>query len=137
VTLRPPGGVRISALTMLRHGLVPFALRHGPAAVKRLLWLKETYDVLETVVSRGAPHWHVHMMAVAPALQRRGVGTRLLASVLARADRERPRASVVSTTHLHRNVVYYRRAGFEVFEERTLLPPNGLPYSAWSMRRDA
>jgi hypothetical protein len=43
VTLRPPHGVHISLWTMLRRGLLPFAVAHGHVAVHRLLWLKRTY----------------------------------------------------------------------------------------------
>lgn len=135
VTLRPPGGVRISTLTMLRRGLLPFALRHGRSAVKRLLWLKDTYDALEVVAARGEPHMLVHMMAVAPDMQGQGIGTRLLESILHRALRDRPRMRVILTTHLPENVPFYRRAGFEVTGERELTPPAGTPYTVWSMAR--
>lgn len=122
---------------MLRYGLVPFALRHGRAAVKRLLWLKHTYDALEREAARGEPHLYVHMMAVEPALQGHGLGTRLLESVLTRGLREHPGTRFVLTTHLAQNVVFYRRAGFEVEDERVLNPPGGQPYTVWSMTRDA
>lgn len=135
VTLRPPGGIRISMLTMIRRGLLPFALRHGRSAVKRLLWLKATYDALEAEAAHGEPHLLVHMMAVRPELQGRGLGTRLLRTVLDRALSERPRTRVVLTTHLPENVVFYRRAGFDVTHERELTPPGSAPYTVWSMAR--
>ena len=37
VTLRPPAGIQISLWTMLRRGLLPFAIAHGGGAVRRLL----------------------------------------------------------------------------------------------------
>lgn len=135
VTLRPPGGIHVSMLSMLRRGLLPFALRHGRAAVQRLLWLKETYDALEADVARGEPHFLVHMMAVQPGRQGRGIGTRLLETVIDRALREQPRTRVILTTHQTRNVVFYRRAGFEVTDERELAPPGSAPYTVWSMAR--
>lgn len=134
VTLRPPGGIAIGALTMLRHGLLPFALRHGRHAVKRLLWLKHTYDALELHAARGAPHMHVHMMAVRPDLQGRGLGSRLLVAVLERGLQQHA-SQIVLTTHLPENVVFYRRAGFEVIDERTLQPPQSAAYKVWSMVR--
>lgn len=136
VTLRPPGGIDISTLAMLRHGLVPFALRHGRGAVRRLFWLRDTYDELEHEATGGAPHLYVHMMAVEPERQGRGVGTQLIADVLARGQREHPGVRFVLTTHLPQNVVFYRRAGFEVSSERMLSPPGGTPYTVWSMRRE-
>jgi ribosomal protein S18 acetylase RimI-like enzyme len=137
VTLRPPGGVHVSPLTMLRHGLLPFAFTHGRSAVRRLLWLKETYDALEAEAARGRPHWYVHMMAVRPDQQGRGLGSRLLERLLAEtADRATPTQTVL-TTNLVRNVAFYQRAGFEVVGERALEPPNGAPYTVWSMVRAA
>jgi len=135
VTLRPPSGIAISTLTMVRRGLVPFALKHGRAAVKRLFWLKDTYDRLEGEAARGEPHWHVHMMAVRPDLQGRGLGSALIREVLERALREAKRP-IVLTTHLPENVVFYRRVQLEVCGEQELRPPDDRPYTVWSMRRD-
>ena len=135
VTLRPPGGVPISTLTMLRHGLVPFAFAHGRAAVKRLLWLKKTYDALEAEAAQNRPHWYVHMMAVRPDQQGRGLGSRLLEHMLARtADAGTPLQCVL-TTHLRQNLVFYQRAGFELTGERKLEPPDASPYTVWAMVR--
>lgn len=135
VTLRPPGGVPISLLTMLRRGLLPFALAHGTSAVKRLLWLKDTYDAIEIETAEHAPHAHVHMMAVAKELQGKGLGSRLLRHVLRLHASPAQTQQTVLTTHLPQNVVFYRREGFEVAHERTLTPPQSHPYTVWSMRR--
>lgn len=135
VTLRPPRGIAISPLTMLRHGLIPFALAHGIGAVKRMLWLKETYDAVEQQTAQGRPHWYVHMMAVRPDLQGKGLGGRLLRHVLDDAARTEPDCPTVLGTHLPINVTYYQRAGFQVSDERTLTPPGSSPYTLWSMRK--
>jgi predicted N-acetyltransferase YhbS len=82
VTLRPPGGIPISVLTMLRRGLIPFGAAHGLGAVRRLFALKRVYDDLEEAMVAGAPHWLVHMMAITPAKQGRGLGSRLVGAVL-------------------------------------------------------
>jgi len=135
VTLRPPRGIHISLLTMLRRGLLPFAIAHGRAAVQRLLWLKKTYDALEAEAAAGDAHAYVHMMAVAPEYQGRGIGSRLLAEVLSAHASPSVVAQTVLTTHLERNVVFYRRHGFELSWQRTLEPPAGVPYTVWAMRR--
>jgi ribosomal protein S18 acetylase RimI-like enzyme len=136
VTVRPPSGVPISLATLVRHGLAPFAWSRGLRATRRLLWLKRTYDELEHTIARGAPHWHVHMMAVEPGAQGQGLGTRLLVDALARAtDRDRS-APIVLTTHDERNVRFYHRLGFGVTDLRQLEPPDGEPYAVWSMRCD-
>jgi len=137
VTLRPPGGIHVSALTMLRRGLLPFAFAHGREAVARLFWLKRSYDALEARAARDAPHFYVHMMAVVPDQQGRGHGTALLERALARETAAAPGVPTVLTTHLPRNVIFYRRAGFEVVDERQLQPPDSDGYTVWSMRRPA
>jgi GNAT superfamily N-acetyltransferase len=136
VTLRPPGGVPISTLTMLRRGLLPFLLAHGHDPVRRLFWLKRTYDALELEAAQGGAHSHVHMMAVAPERQGAGIGSRLLARVLSLRPPVQTPLPTVLTTHLERNVVFYRRAGFQVVDERVLEPPGGRAYRVWSMRAD-
>jgi GNAT superfamily N-acetyltransferase len=137
VTVRPPGGIHISTLTMIRRGLLPFALAHGMAAVRRLFALKDAYDRLEARLSAGGPHWWVHMMAVDPSKQGRGIGTAFLAGVLATtADaRGSARLPVLLTTHNERNVQFYRRAGFEVIDVQELALEEAAPYRVWGMRR--
>lgn len=135
VTVRPYGGIEISPLTMLRDGLLPFALAQGPSAVRRLFVLLDVYDGLEARAAAGDPHFHVHMMAVDRNLQGSGVGSALIADALARATDDR--GPVVLTTHEERNVVFYRRQGFTVCDERILsLRFASTPYSVWSMRRE-
>jgi GNAT superfamily N-acetyltransferase len=137
VTFRPPGGFAISVWTMLRRGLIPFGLAHGTSAVRRLFALKETYDDLENRLSRGERHWYVHMMAVDPQAQGRGIGARLLHEVLSQtADAVGSvRAPAVLTTHKERNVVFYKRAGFEVDDVRAVSLMREPSYRVWSMRR--
>lgn len=135
VTLRPPGGVEASTLTMLRAGLLPFARRNGVLAVGRMLWLKSAYDELELRASGGRLHRLVHMMAVAPRYQGRGHGGHLLARVLEQAGY--PPAPTFLTTHTDANVRFYRRAGFEICDERTLQPYGSAAYPVWVMRKSA
>jgi GNAT superfamily N-acetyltransferase len=136
VTLRPPEGFAISLWTMVRQGLIPFALAHGRLAVRRLFALKKTYDDLEARLARGDRHWLVHMMAVDPDRQGRGVGSRLLEHVLARTtDEATSAAPSVLTTHRERNVVFYERAGFVVDGVQRISMSSETPYRVWGMRR--
>ena len=138
VTVRPPGGIRVSPLVLVLQGLVPFALREGRGALRRLFWLKEAYETLEARASRGEPHFHVHMMAISPELQGRGLGARLLATALRRsADAGSLRCPTVLTTHRPVNVTFYARAGFEVVDERRIAPPGAAAYTVWSLARPA
>lgn len=134
-TVRSPSFVPISTLTMLRRGLIPFAWRHGRDATRRLFWLKSTYDALEQELAGHAPHWYVHMMAVQPEQQGRGVGSELLARALSLAAGDDRNEKMVLTTHIPKNVVFYERARFETAWERTIDPPGGTPYSVWGMTR--
>jgi GNAT superfamily N-acetyltransferase len=137
-TMRPPEGVSISMLTMLRRGLLPFAYARGLQAVRRLLILKGAYDAIETRLARGERHWLVHMMAVAPACHGMGLGSRLLRFIMdATVDARRTEglSPAVLTTHKKRNVVFYRRAGFAVDDVRDVSLMGEAPYSVWSMRR--
>jgi GNAT superfamily N-acetyltransferase len=136
VTLRPPGGIDISTLTMIRRGLLPFAATRGIAAVRRLFALKDAYDRIEARLSGGRPHWYVHMMAIDPPRQGRGIGSALLTDVLAAtADAHGARHPVLLTTHKERNVAFYRRAGFEVIDQQEVALDGAAPYPVWGMRR--
>ena len=137
VTVRPPGGIDVSTLTMIRRGLLPFAFAHGTAAVRRLFALKDAYDRIEARLSGGAPHWYVHMMAVDPAKQGRGRGTALLSGVLASIAEVKGRSvhPVLLTTHNEQNVTFYRRAGFEIVDVEELSLAGARTYPVWGMQR--
>jgi ribosomal protein S18 acetylase RimI-like enzyme len=77
------------------------------------------------------PHWYLQTLAVAPATQRRGIGTALIRPGLDRADAER--TPVFLETQRESNIPYYRRFGFELTEEISL--PDSPPL--WLMWRPA
>ena len=138
VTVRPLGGIRVAATTMLWE-LLPFLTRHGLGPVRRMFWLKRTYDELEARAAQHSLHRHVHMMAIIPAGQGTGIGSALLGDALMHARKSDPQtgsppAPTVVTTHFKRNLGFYQRAGFEVIAEDRLAPPGGDPYTVWSMR---
>lgn len=82
------------------------------------------------------PHWHLAAVGVAPERQGAGVGSRLLAAMLARCDRSATPAYLESSNR--RNLDFYRRLGFgETGEVATVdgrvtltlmwRPPGGAP----------
>lgn len=139
LTLRPPGGVTITLAAMLRYGLVPFTLRNGPFAVRRLFRLKSIYDELEVLLGQGKPFWHLHMMGVLPEAQGQGHGSEILSELLADIVDVEPTPGAlhpaVLTTHKERNLAFYERAGFDVVHAQTLSIPQGPSYRVWGMRR--
>jgi GNAT superfamily N-acetyltransferase len=135
VTIRPPEGFHVSTLTMIRRGLLPFALSHGGSAVRRLFVLKDAYDRVEVELARSRPHRLVHMMGVDPSRQGQGLGTSLLEGALARTEERSAACTTVLTTHRERNVVFYTRAGFVVVDERELGFSHAAPYRVWGMEK--
>lgn len=77
------------------------------------------------------PRWYLGALAVEPGRQGHGLGSRLMAPILARADRER--LDVTLETAKSRNLPLYRRHGFEVLRE--LAPPTPGGPTVWTMRR--
>lgn len=134
-TVRPPGGINTSRWAMVRHGLLPFGLAHGIGAVRRLLWLKDTYEALESELAGGRSHWFLHMMAVDPDRQGRGLGSKILDAVLPTTPGRSRNVDTVLTTHLRRNLPFYERVGFRNSWERRLEPPDADPFTVWGMIR--
>ncbi|HVE67046.1 MAG TPA: GNAT family N-acetyltransferase [Solirubrobacteraceae bacterium] len=77
-----------------------------------------------------APHWYLAVLGVDPPHQGNGLGTALLAPVLAQCDRDGVGAYLETATE--RDVAFYSRFGFRVTGE--LRFPGGPP--VWPMWRD-
>ena len=76
------------------------------------------------------PHYYLAVLGVDPERQGGGLGSRLLAPMLERCDREHVPAYLESSKE--RNVDFYGRHGFRVTEEVTL----PLGPKLWLMRRE-
>jgi ribosomal protein S18 acetylase RimI-like enzyme len=110
-----------------------------PALARLTGWrrLRQASDALETLGERRHahapdPHWYLSALGVEPERQGEGIGSALLAPVLAEAD-----ASAVACyleTAVARNVLLYERHGFDVVEELVL--PN-TDVHGWLMLRPA
>ncbi|MEO8540292.1 MAG: GNAT family N-acetyltransferase [bacterium] len=108
--------------------LVPAMIR--TATLRRLPGIVAGLNAIERK-HPSEPHYYLLALGVEPDLQGRGLGTKLMAPVLERCDRERVPAYLESSKE--RNVPLYERNGFKVTEE--MVVPNGGP-KIWLMWRD-
>ena len=77
------------------------------------------------------PHWYLAVLGIDPRHQRRGLGSALIAPILARCDADRVSAYLESSKQS--NVPFYERHGFRVLGELAIA---GGPV-IWRMQREA
>lgn len=109
---------------------LPAYLAVGTLFIDRLSDLRRM--IPPTTTGPFEPHWFLEALAVDPDRQGQGIGSRVLSFGLRRAD-EAGFASRLQTSN-ERNLVLYRRFGFEVRDEAR--PFKDGP-SIWSMWRPA
>lgn len=119
-----PGEWRDPPLSALRQilALVPALGSRLPRALGGLREIEERHP--------RAPHWYLAVLGTDPPRQGEGIGSALLAPVLADCDRLEVPAYLETGTE--RNVAFYTRHGFKVTSEVQL--PGGPPL--WLMWRD-
>jgi ribosomal protein S18 acetylase RimI-like enzyme len=125
----PPGAWKLGAGEQLR--LLPAMLaifrRHSPRVLRSLTVLERWHPK----EPEHAAHYYLPFLGVEPRWQGRGLGSALLAPVLARCDGERVPAYLEASTP--RNRALYERHGFEVMGEFKL--GRGAP-PQWRMWRE-
>ncbi len=124
----PPGTFPLSPLRQIR--VLPDMARvlvTAPRSLGRLL------RFMSSVTERHPeqPYWYLETVGVAPIAQGLGIGMRLLAPVLALADRAGQPCYLETQTE--RNVAWYHRLGFEIGDAGIHFVPGGPPN--WSMIR--
>ena len=122
-------GARFGLPAIVRSGLVLAPLHFGLPAMRRFGALTSAFEAAGRRV-RGDRYWHLFILGVAPDHQGQGVGSRLVAPVLAEADRAGERC-YLETLEEH-NLSFYSRLGFTVGEE---VAQPGLP-TFWTMVRE-
>jgi ribosomal protein S18 acetylase RimI-like enzyme len=130
-----PGHTSLSAGRLLRLGLPRWRLwqslaRLGIGGARRLSALVAYADEQHHRAMPDA-HWYLWALGVEPALQRQGLGTRLLSMGLARADSDRKPCYLETNNAL--NVTFYQRCGFRIVN---CGQPAGHALTFWTMRRD-
>jgi ribosomal protein S18 acetylase RimI-like enzyme len=123
----PPGAYPPSLARQLRQ--LPGLLRIASLVPRRLPFVFESLGELVRL-HPSEEHWYLALLAVDPTRQGRGLGRRLTAPVLERADAEGLPAYLETTKAA--NVAWYRGAGFDVVEEINV--GGGPPI--WAMRRE-
>jgi ribosomal protein S18 acetylase RimI-like enzyme len=125
----PPGAWRHGIGEQLR--LLPAAIgafrRHFPRALRALSVLEGGHPA----EPEHPPHYYLAFLGVDPEWQGRGLGSAVLAPVLARCDADGVPAFLEASTP--RNRVLYERHGFEAMDEFTL--GRGAP-PQWRMWRE-
>jgi GNAT superfamily N-acetyltransferase len=116
----PPAKIMLPALPRLLRIL---GIRSMARYMRAMQTLKKVHP--------SEPHWYLAGLGTDPPTQRTGVGTALIAPVLARCDGERLPAYL--ETQKAENVPYYKRFGFQVTGELDL--HGGGPH-LWLMWRD-
>ena len=107
------------------------AAQLGPLAWQRLDDVQAfAYPDEELLRLVPEPHWYLHLLAVEPHCQGRGIGSTLLRAVHDLADADGLPTLLV--TFQPRNVPLYRRHGYQIVADGAD-PIAGLAY--WSMRR--
>ena len=134
-TLRPPGSVHGSLRDLLLAGLPRFVLRRGLRPIRRDQALSRAFEAVDAEIAGERPHGYLHMMAVAPGLQGRGLGSALLGHALSQTTHESA-LSVTLQTQKPENLAFYARAGFELVDTREMPSADAQePYTTWSMIR--
>lgn len=124
-----PGQTALGPAVLARSGLILAPLRWGPPAFRRFVTITSAFEEAGAAVHRDTPFWHLFVLGVDPSAQGRGLGGRVIAPVLAEADRAGQPCYL--ETLVERNLAFYRRHGFEVASHHQ---PSGLP-PFWTMWR--
>ena len=120
-----PGNTSDTLTTTIVSGLWLALFRLGLSSYRRRRALGPVLDSIRP----SEPHWYLSSIGVEPAVQRIGLGTALLETMLRRVDSEG--FSCFLDTAAPANLAYYERFGFVVTAETAL--PDGVP--VWGMTR--
>jgi len=119
----------ITPSRMLRSGMAALPLTLGLPAFRRFLTFTTYGDQIHGEIMH-QPHWYLLNLAVDPARQRQGIGSALIAPVLARADHDQQPCYL--ETNNGANLGFYAQYGFAVAHEGRV--PNGGP-AFWGLVR--
>jgi len=113
---------------MVRSGAIRSALKLGWKTAKKMEPIYAPLEAHRQETMRGKPFIYLQIIGVAPALQGRGFGSKLLRALI--KESERTGRSLYLETETEDNVCMYERFGFVIVREITL-PIINLPM--WEM----
>lgn len=123
-TLHDPSQRRVGEALRQLPGMLRFSFRH----VRSLPGLSRyASDLMRHDPAQ--PHWHIGPVAVDAGLQRKGIGTQLMAALCQRLDQTHNPAHLETEQAV--NVLFYEQFGFHTVEEGQVI---GLRH--WFMRRE-
>jgi GNAT superfamily N-acetyltransferase len=118
----PPSAARQARQTLAVVASVPAFPTRAAIGMRVLTLLQKKHPKEE--------HWYLALLGTDPSRWRRGIGSRLLEPVLARADGDG--LPCYLETQAERNLAFYGKHGFDVTEE---LRVPGCPLPLWTMWR--
>jgi ribosomal protein S18 acetylase RimI-like enzyme len=127
----PPGKAPFGVWQIMRSVPLSILVRFGRQGAGRMWAYGRFVDNLHRRLVP-YPHWYLQIIGVDPAYQGRGFASRLLRPVLERIDREQMPCFL--ETNAGKNVVIYRRFGFEVVSEDKM---PGTEVTSFAMLRKA
>lgn len=78
--------------------------------------------------------WYTSSVTVEPAFQRKGIGSKFI-GFWEDYIRERGGKQLILFTNSEKNLAFYRKNGFEIFDERDISIPDGGKMKSWSVRK--
>lgn len=127
-----PGGTTMSLGRMHKAGMLAAPFRMGLSAFSRFMGFAAHTDKLHRAAVP-TPHYYLFALGVLPSGQGKGIGTRLVRSMLERADRDG--LPTYLETQSPRNVELYKRLGFDIAADEAFPKLAGL--RNWGMLRSA
>ena len=124
-----PNQTNVTPAHMLRSGMAALPITVGVGAFRRFLTVVSYGERVHAQIVR-EPHWYLLNLAVDPPRWRQGIGSALLAPVLARADQNGQPCYL--ETNNPSNLPFYARHRFEVAHAGQV--PNGGP-AFWGLLR--
>ena len=114
----PPGHTKLTIREYSRNGFLFTPIVLGIRTYLRTMECEAFVGDAHEKIMAGRPHHYLWGLVASPGQQRKGVGSSLLAPLLAKADAGK--MPVYLETHEEKNVAYYQRAGFELVHTEEL-----------------